>query len=149
MKLYLIRHGQAAAIPPDPEQYLTSAGRAGIEKLSCRLGKKGLKVSQIFHSEKARARETAEIMAAQIGPDIRLNIHKHIKPNDDPQWLANDIANWDADTLIVSHLPFIPALLNLLVVDASTSYGISFEPGTVICLTPNAGHWKIEWVEEP
>ena len=149
MKLYIMRHGQAAATAQLPEQTLTREGQAGIERLARMLGRQGIRVGQVFHSGKMRARQTAEIMAAQIAADVEPGIHPHIKPNSDPQQLVNDIDHWHEDTLVVSHLPFIPALLGLLTADAGGSYAITYEPGTIICLSRQNNGWQLEWVEAP
>jgi len=149
MKLYLMRHGEATASPQNPEQTLTPQGRSNLEKLAGQLAQKGIRVKQVFHSEKMRARQSAEIMAIQIAPDISLQAHSRIKPNDDPQLILDDIKQWHDDTLIVSHLPFIPGLLGLLLTSPQPSHPITFEPGTVICLSRENTSWQIEWIESP
>ena len=63
MKLYLMRHGQAASKDIDPEQGLTNNGKAAIEQLANKLSDQGMNFSQVVHSEKTRARQTAEIMS--------------------------------------------------------------------------------------
>lgn len=146
MKLYLMRHGQAASPQDDPEQGLSATGRAEIEQLAKRLSDKGLLFKQVLHSDKARARQTAEIMAAVVSADCIPQQRAGLKPNDDPRLLLPDISNWPSNTLLVSHLPFVPGLIALLSVDASP---ISMIPGTVVCLRKEAAKWQIEWVETP
>lgn len=109
MKLYLMRHGQAANPQIDPEQGLTSQGRADIEQLAQRLIDQNVRFTQVFHSEKARARQTAEIMAEAIAPAVVPQQLAGLKPNDDPRELLPNIADWNVDTLITSHLPSSPA----------------------------------------
>lgn len=149
MQLYLMRHGQAAAPSATQEQVLTRDGQSGIEKIARQLNQQGIKVSQLFHSEKIRSRQTAEIMARHIAATTTLQIHAHIKPNDDPQQIINDIQDWHDDTLIVSHLPFIPHLIGLLTADIKASNTMSFAPGTVISLSPKNTAWQIEWILSP
>lgn len=149
MNLYIMRHGQAAAPSADQEQILTKEGQMGIEELAIKLGQQGIKLAHIFHSGKARARQTAEIMATMIGTNIDLKVHADIKPDNDPQQLINDISDWHEDTLVVSHLPFIPHLITLLTADNQGAHSITFQPGTIVCLTPNNSAWNIEWVTMP
>lgn len=150
MKLYLMRHGQAASPQQDPEQGLTADGREDIERLAIQLEQQGIRVNQVFHSEKPRARQSAEIMASHIAPDVKLKVHEHIKPNDDPQQIIPELDKWQEDTLITSHLPFIPNLLSRLTDAVDSNHAISFEPGTVVCLEREADTpWHFVWVASP
>lgn len=149
MKLYVMRHGQAAASPQEPEQILTREGHSGVEKQANRLKRQGIQVSQVIHSTKTRARQTAEIMAQHIAAEITVRPHTNIKPNDDPRWLIKDINDWHEDTLVVSHLPFIPALLMELTGDQKAIAAINFQPGTIICLQHNGTTWEIDSATAP
>jgi phosphohistidine phosphatase len=147
MKLYLMRHGEAAADTPAAEPVLTPTGRADIESLAERLGRQDLRISHILHSNKARARQTAAIIAAAIAPNVDLQVHDKIRPSDDPMSIYAECLQWREGTLIVSHLPFIPALLALLT--ETTGNNIGFEPGTIICLSRQTRGWQIEWTTAP
>ena len=146
MKLYLMRHGQAASPQIDPEQGLTTEGRAEVEQLAKRLATKGVHFDQVFHSDKARAQQTAAIMAAQIPTTHAPKLRSGLKPNDDPRPLLAEIDHWQADTLIVSHLPFVPGLIALLTVDTDF---MAMIPATIVCLSKEGELWHIEWVESP
>lgn len=146
-----MRHGEAAFKSEDPKQGLTPEGKRAIEKLARQLVDKfadqtkerNIGIKQIFHSEKTRAQETAEIMANIIAPEVTPLCHENLKPNDNPSNLLTDINTWTQDTLITSHLPLIPGLLNLLTTDQGT---VSFEPGTIACLDKSGSSWQLEWV---
>ena len=145
-----MRHGQAASRDEDPEQGLTGSGRADIERLARQLAEHQVSFAQAFHSPKARARQTAEIMASILSPDAPLYEHAHLNPNDHPMAILLESAHWDEDTLIASHLPFIPGLLSILPGNIGAVEAIPFEPGTVICLTRETGnHWQFEWLAAP
>jgi phosphohistidine phosphatase len=141
-----MRHGQAASFETDPEQGLSSEGKAAIEQLARKLLKQDVTFKQIFHSEKARARQTAEIMASILVPEIIPSSRENLKPNDDPEKLLADINIWQEDTLITSHLPFIPHLLMLLTGDNQPS---NFVPGTIACLAKSGSKWQLEWITQP
>lgn len=146
MKLYLMRHGQAASPQADPEQGLTVEGRIEIEQLAKRLADKGVCFSQVFHSDKARARQTAAIMAAHIPTKSAPQLCSGLKPNDDPRPLIAMINSWPSDSLIVSHLPFVPTLISLL---SSEAAGISMIPGTIACMSRTDDIWRLEWMDSP
>lgn len=146
MKLYLMRHGKAASPQDDPQQGLTEEGRAEIERLAKHLAGNGIRFSQVFHSEKARAQQTAAIMADHLAPGTKPQMKTGLKPNDDPRLLLPEIENWQQDTLVTSHLPFIPLLLGRLTADV---YGMDFVPGSVICLGKKKNKWQVEWIESP
>lgn len=150
MKLYLMRHGQAASPRQDPQQGLTEQGRADIEQLAQRLAAQGIQFAQVLHSDKARALQTAQIMARIIAPGLIPLQRSGLKPNDDPELLLADIEHWQQDTLVTSHLPFVPTLLAMLTGQASyLETGMGFVPGTIVCLSKQDNNWQLEWIESP
>ncbi len=146
MKLYLMRHGQAASPQVDPQRGLTSAGRHEVEQLARRLQARGIHFEQVFHSEKARAQQTAEIMSGILAPEVTPRVHKGMRPDDDPSLLWPEIESWQQDTLIASHLPFVP---NLLITLTGQPPGVAMVPGTIICLQKDSDDWRIAWLESP
>ena len=67
MRLYLLQHGEALAKEIDPERPLSDRGRADVSRLAALLRARGMGVGWIAHSGKARARESAEILAPALG----------------------------------------------------------------------------------
>ncbi len=51
-------------------------------------------------------KQTAEIMAKHLAPDIPLKTHAHLKPNDDTQQILSEILEWDQDTLMNKEADF-------------------------------------------
>ena len=153
MKLYLMRHGEAASKEDDPNQGLSNSGKHAIEKLAHKLlhqthqaKEQKINIEQVFHSEKARAQQTAEIMTSILAPGVTPHCRENLKPNDNPEEILSDIETWTTDTLITSHLPFIPNLLNLL---TKHQQSIRFNPGTIVCLSKGNSNWNLEWVASP
>lgn len=150
MKLYLMRHGEALSPQVDPERGLTDAGKVKIKLVATHLLNTGVTFKQIFHSNKKRAHETSEIMSQIISPEVKPVLHKNITPNDDPGLLVAEIISWDEDTLITSHLPFVPNLMSLLTGEDVFLSAISFEAGTVVCLEKhNSANWSVNWSTSP
>ena len=150
MKLYLMRHGEALSPQKDPEKGLTDRGKYNVELVAKHLDIQGVSFSQIFHSNKKRARETAEIMGKIIAPNVKLTLHEKITPNDDPHLIFSEINTWEEDTLIASHLPFVPNLMTLLTEKDAYMTAITFETATVICLEKeNSYKWAFKWSTAP
>ena len=49
---------------------LTAEGRQEIERLARRLAEEGVTFGEVIHSDKARARQSAEIMAGELAPEV-------------------------------------------------------------------------------
>ena len=82
--IVLMRHGDAMSEEEDPSRPLSTAGREHVEAVGDRLAAIVAGLDEIRHSGKARARETAEILAARAGvaPD-RVRKVAGLRPNDD------------------------------------------------------------------
>ena len=145
-----MRHGEALSPQKDPERGLSGNGKSNVELVARHLKTQGVTISQIFHSKKKRARETAEIIRDNIAPNISLIQHDKIAPNDDPHLLFSEINSWEDDTLIASHLPFVPNLMTLLTEKDAYMTAITFETATVICLEKVSSYqWKFLWSTAP
>ena len=137
MNLYLVRHGQAVPKEVDADQPLSDAGRAGVERVASALRDRGVRVGQVFHSGKARARQTAEING--------------IAPLDPTDGLAETVASWTEDTMVVGHLPFMDKMVARLVTGGEEPTLVVFSPATVVCLQrdQDGQRWRIDWVLKP
>ena len=150
MKLYLMRHGEASASNESSEQELTDDGRAGIERLATHLLGETLLLAHVYHSGKKRAQQTSEIMAGLISPGLPVNVLNNIKPGDEPALLLPVMDLWTEDSLVVSHLPFVPRLMSLLTKTDKHLELINYEPGTIICLEKNThSDWDMSWTISP
>jgi phosphohistidine phosphatase len=76
VRLYLVRHAEAARGDPDELRPLTAAGRQQARELGERLAAEGVEADAVFSSPLLRARETADQLARALGvravPDERL-----------------------------------------------------------------------------
>jgi phosphohistidine phosphatase len=76
VRLYLVRHGEAAPGEPDELRQLTPEGRAQARALGERLRKDGVQPDAVLTSPLLRARETGTELARNLGvepePDDRL-----------------------------------------------------------------------------
>lgn len=147
MKLYLMRHGEAASKEQDPAQGLSPQGRQAIMAFADKMAQRNIKPVQLFHSEKTRAKQTAEIMLASLSAETTVTQLAGICPNDPADALLPVLDRWQVDTLLVSHLPFIPNLLALLIGEMKE---IVLVPGTLICLERDQHKaWHYQWQDSP
>jgi phosphohistidine phosphatase len=67
VRLYLVRHAEAAPGEPDALRPLTSAGRAAARSLGARLAAEGARPTAVLSSPLLRARETAAELCRALG----------------------------------------------------------------------------------
>jgi phosphohistidine phosphatase len=149
MKLYLVQHGEASPKDIDPERPLTNQGRADVEAMAQRLKRSGIHVRRVIHSGKLRARQTAEILAASIAPEVEQDVSSLMNPNDNPAAFDWQSESWDQDTLIVGHLPFMARLVSHLLLGDSALSLVQYQPGSVVCLEHDDGNWQLNWMLRP
>lgn len=151
MNLYLVRHGQAVLKEVDADQPLSDAGRAGVERVASALRAAGVRVRRVLHSGKARARQTAEIIGQAVLPGQGAEEIDGIAPLDPTDELAETVASWTEDTMVVGHLPFMDKTVARLVAGGEEPALVVFSPATVVCLQrdEDGRRWRIDWVLKP
>lgn len=149
MRLYFVQHGEALPKDIDPERTLSTAGRADVERLAAFLASRGLKISRVLQSGKARARQTSEILAAKLAPHVTPDETSGLNPLDDPEPLARRIATWEDDVLLVGHLPFLAKLVSRLVTGSDDTALVVFQPGSMVCLERVEDRWTVVWMLRP
>ena len=150
MKIYIVRHGKAASSDVDPQRGLTEEGRRGVERVASHLKSLNLSVDCVWHSGKARAAQTAEILAQAMTLKEAVTAHAGLSPNDDVAPIRDEIESAAQDVMLVGHLPFVGILTSLLLTGSDAHYPISFKEVTIACLEqPSENHWRVEWVIGP
>jgi phosphohistidine phosphatase SixA len=71
VRLYLVRHAEAAAGEPDDLRPLTATGRRQARELGARLAAEGAAGAAVITSPLLRARETGEEIARALGTEAR------------------------------------------------------------------------------
>ena len=137
--LYLVRHGAAAPAGSDDERPLTSQGRSQVRELVQCLIRSKAAPSAIWHSEKKRAVETAELIASGLGLPGSRSVVAGLTPDACPDTALSLIETFfieqpSQSLMIVSHLPFLPLLASHLMPGCCSS-------GMVM---PTAGCWFLD-----
>lgn len=150
MALYLIQHGKSLSKDQDPDQGLSAEGIAETERIAKRAKDDGVAVSQIRHSLKTRARQTAEIFGGALNPKQGIREVSGIKPLDD---VAAYAANIDPaeDIMLVGHLPFMERMTAFLITGTIDKPVFKFQNSGIVCLDkdPAAQAWVIQWALMP
>jgi phosphohistidine phosphatase len=150
MPLYLVRHGEAYSEAADPDRSLTEAGKATVDGMAQLAAAFNIPVSQILHSGKTRARQTADIFSKHLKPFAGVKEIKGIKPHDDVTIIAPKL-DPDLNTMIVGHLPFLERLVSYLVTGSPDTSIIKFQAGGIVCLDQieKNGSWHVKWALMP
>lgn len=146
MKVYLVRHGEALSPEINPEKPLSPQGRGEIERIAKFLARKSFPLFTILHSQKLRAKETAEILGEHLEPELALEEHFHLGPNDEIEPILQRIEAEERPMMVVGHLPFLEKLLAQLIVADEHPHLVEFRQGTTVCLEKTDGGWTIDWV---
>jgi phosphohistidine phosphatase len=146
MALYLIQHGKSLPKDQDPDQGLSAEGIAETERIANLAKDYGVGVSQIRHSVKTRARQTAEIFAKALNPKHGIQEVSGIKPLDDVAEIAAGI-DPAADIMLVGHLPFMERMTAFLITESIDRPVFKFQNSGIVCLDkdPATQAWVILW----
>jgi phosphohistidine phosphatase len=150
MALYLVQHGKSLPKDQDPDQGLSAEGIAETERIANQAKDDGVSVSQIRHSVKTRARQTAEIFAGALNPKQGIREVIWIKPLDDVVEYAATIDPVE-NIMLVGHLPFMERLTSFLIMGSIDTPVFKFQNSGIVCLDkdPEAQAWAIQWALMP
>lgn len=123
MNLFLLRHGIAAErgdfdYQNDAGRPLTTKGRRQLRKVAAALRGMKLRFDVIWSSPLVRARQTADIVAAELKLKQRLAFTDALKPGGDAKTLVQKIAALKPapeNLLLVGHEPDLSELISLFV----------------------------------
>ena len=149
MEIYLMQHGSALPKEQDPEEGLSPDGKARIHASGKALKKMGITFDVILSSPKKRSKQTASIVAEEVGfpPDKIIQTEK-VKAMTQPEETITIVAEYSDNRriLIAGHLPSVAEVASFLLTKGS-KVTIEFERGgccriDVEDLPTHAGHLK-------
>lgn len=150
MRVYLIRHGEAEDGASDSQRPLSRQGREDVTRVAGFLSLfEQPRPSRIVHSDKLRARQTAQMFAEawQVG-DVREM--PDLRPESDPVAWASRLASPDAGSMaLVGHLPYMGRLAGLLLCGNDSRDIMQFQTASVVCLERNGRGWTALWHLHP
>ena len=150
MALYLVQHGKSLPKDQDPDQGLSEEGKAETELIAKTAKEKGVTVSQIRHSVKTRARQTAEIFARSLNPQQGVREISGIKPMDDVAEASAGLGPAE-NIMLVGHLPFMERMTAFLITGSIDKPVFKFQNSGIVSLDkdPDTQSWVILWALLP
>ena len=151
--LYIVRHATAEDVGADGgdrERRLTKKGRKAFARLVRRLAEAGMEIDLVATSPLVRARETAEILAAELGCR-RVEVVDALAPGSDWQALVEWTVQQDAARVAwVGHAPCVGRLVALSIGDGSAA--IRMQKGAVAAIRLDDGPGQpgeLDWLATP
>jgi phosphohistidine phosphatase len=155
MRLYLVRHGMAMTKEEHPDRALSEQGKKDVGRMASFLGRAGVRVTRVIHSEILRAQQTALAFSPVIGPGRIVEEMKDLTPASRLDTLVEAASAWTEDTMVVGHDPFMSRITSFLTCGDPNAGVVAFDPGAVACLerdpiiTDQGGHWMLMWHMSP
>jgi len=150
MRLYLVQHGVAASKETDPQRPLTNEGINQTQKIAEFIKPLNLSVEYLWHSEKKRAIQTADILSEVVKVNKERIARSDIDPNDDVSPIADELFAKEGDVVIVGHLPFLSKLASLILADSEDINVIEFHKSGIVCLQRTEQKvFKADWIITP
>lgn len=146
--IILSRHGRYHNASSDESRVLTESGRKEIGCVARHLADQGVRISQILHSGKKRAEQTAEIFAECLNPRL-IRKEPGLQPEDDPEDLIRSIRAESESTLIVSHLPLIERVTDQFSGIKGFKKPVHFPQGGAMCFIRNEYGLQAQWMITP
>jgi phosphohistidine phosphatase len=153
MKVYLIRHATAEdpAGKEDAARRLIDRGREEARTAGRALRALGARVEVVFSSPLTRARETAELLAAEFSPPAPVELRERLACGATPEAFREILAAAPGGVVaVVGHQPdlgrFVADLLSL-----GPEAHVPFRPSSVYALefTPAGSGAKLLWCRHP
>ena len=150
MKLYLVQHGESLSKDENPDRPLSEQGRSDLSKVADFIRPLKIEVDYLWHSKKARAIQTAQILAEVIKIKKDRSERDGLNPNDDILSLERELSRVEGDVMIVGHMPFLSKLASQLLAGSESAGTVRFRQGGIVCLgyDKDAG-WQVEWMVTP
>ena len=145
-RVYFAQHGLAIDKTDNPERSLSRAGIEQTNAIAKQLQLSANPISQIFHSGKLRALQTAEIIASTM--NIRsISAIDHLSPNAAVTLVTKNLTINNA--LYIGHLPHLEKLVSELITNNQNINIIKFQNSGIVCLEKGNDSYHIKWYLTP
>ncbi len=149
MKVYLVQHGINHPENEDPQKGLTDQAKLDVDKMGAFIGQMNQQYEAVFHSDKKRARQTAQILGKHLKHTLGVHETDCLGPTDDIDVWLNRILCSDGDPVLVGHLPFLDKLASRLITGDENKQIVSFKNASIACLEGDNDSFSVKWVITP
>lgn len=149
MYAFLVQHGEARSEMEDPARPLSQRGREEVERVARHAASLPLRLAEIRHSDKLRARQTAEIFARYLSPPRGIREMDGMAPQDAPGKAREIIQTAAEPLMLVGHLPHLRRLASSLLVGDADKEIVRFRNGAIVCLCRVEEGWVLQWILTP
>jgi len=157
MRLFLLRHAEAADTTPDRARPLTPKGISDTRKLGALLrNRNDFDVHSILYSPYVRAFETADVFADAAGIDhLTAYASDLITPMDDPALIVPTLTGATDNLLLIGHNPHLSLLASLLLSGSVEGLDIGFKKCSMLALDRHGNRaggapaWSLRWFITP
>ena len=150
MYLYLVQHAEAKKEEEDPLRVLTDKGTQDIKKIGSHVVKLNLQVTDIYHSGKTRALQTAQILQESVNTFAAISQADGLSPMDEPGVWAQRLCSVKDNIIIVGHLPHLSKLASLLLAGDEGKDIVNVQMASIVCLKRfEDAHWSVCWMLTP
>ncbi len=147
MRVYLLQHGEAVAEAVDPTRPLSLKGIADVTRTAQACARHGVSAREVLHSGRARAKESAEILAASLAIPCRASAG--LDPLDPAQSFADECESRSEPFIIAGHLPFLERLASFLVSGRAEPPVVAWQRSGMVCLEKREPSWVVLWTLFP
>ena len=154
MEIYLMQHGESYSKDKDPERSLTPQGEEQIHLSAKALKKMDVNFDLIISSPKKRARQTADIIATELGyPQNGIEVTETLEPTVPAKDALSYLTSCSHKNRIflAGHLPSLEEIASALVSDKS-HLSVHFEMGGILRIDleePQAHNGNLRWFLTP
>jgi len=151
VNVYLMQHARPVPEEENPSRPLSHQGEGDAARVGAFLRNARIAITNVFHSGKLRARQTAEIVSAEMKISRMPKEKAGLRPMDDVRSIAAEVEKHGKDLLIVGHLPHLARLTSFLVTGSETTPLVQFQQGGVVCLchSEEENGWRVAWMVVP
>jgi phosphohistidine phosphatase len=103
VRLFIVRHAEAALGEPDDLRPLTEAGREHARRIGKRFAEDGVQPDAVLSSPLLRARETAAEIAKAVG--VAVEADERLAPGAEPDDVRAVAAGRGENVVVVGHQP--------------------------------------------